>query len=154
MDQQLPALNFLTVEILTILYPMFMVYKNIFPLVAIIVIIVHGVRYRKYSKYVNKMPKPNLTILSMYIALTIGLFTTKNYTLFGILFGLLQYFTYQYHEKQSIYKYKWIENHIDIPITIASGYMSYIGYKTNNLYLAPFLGDLVYHVLEFFNHYS
>jgi len=144
-------MNYLTVELLTIIYPIFLLYKNHFPLVMIIVIIVHGIRFEKNHDKVNKEIQPNFQIFVLYVLLIFGLFYFKNFVLFGILFGLVQYGTYYFHEKQSLQKYKWIEYPIDIPITLISTYISYIGYKTNNLFLAPFLGDLVYHLIEFYN---
>jgi hypothetical protein len=117
----------------------------------ILVIIVHGLRLKKNINQVNKEFLPNFQIFVLYILLTFGLFYSKNFVLFGILFGLLQYVTYISHENVSNNKYDWLKTWIDLPITIMSSYITYQGYKTNNIFLAPFLGDLVYHILEFLN---
>lgn len=141
-------MNFLTVELLTLFYPLFLFSKNIYSIIMIIIIIEHGLRLEKNFSYVNKEFIPNFTIFILYIILTFGLFYFQNFVLFGILYGILQYLTYIHHEKQSNEKYTWFENWIDIPITIMSSIISYTGFKKNNLLLVPFLGDVVYHILE------
>lgn len=152
--QQKPVLNFLTVELLTLLYPLFLLAKNIFPSIMILVILVHLLRFYKYFNYINKSFKPNLNILLIYLILLICVFYSKNFVLLGILFGLMQYITYLLHEQIQKESYKWIEYHIDIPITILSSYISYIGFKNNNMLLTPFFGDLIYHMIEFYNKFN
>ncbi len=153
-------MNYLTVELLTILYPLFLFTQNKYPIVMALIIIVHGTRLCKNINYVNKDFKPNLIIMALYTLLTLGLFKTgesglglltrpKQFIIFGIMYGLLQYITYIQHEKQNKTKYAWLKMWIDPPITIMSSYISYQGYKANDLYLAPFLGDIIYHGLEF-----
>lgn len=144
-------INYLTVELLTLLYPMYLYKKNTFPLIMLIIIIIHGLRFDKHVEKINKKFQPNFLIFILYVILVIGLFYFKNFVLFGIFFGILQYKTYEYHQQQSNNQYEWVKIWIDIPITILSLYISYIGYITNNLYLAPFFGDFVYHILEYYN---
>lgn len=148
----IPVLNYLTVELLTLIYPMVLLYKNIYPIIMIIIIIVHFKRFIKHSKLINKTIKPNLIILVLYFVLLFGISIKNNFILFGIMFGILQYTTYILHEKQALTKYKWIDYKIDIPITLMSSYISYIGYKNNNMLLTPFLGDLIYHLIEWYNY--
>ena len=150
---KLPPLNYLVIEILTLLYPLFLFSKKQFPLIMIIIIIMHILRLEKYWKYVNKNLQENIQIFVLSIILWIGLLVSQNFILFGILFGVLQYITYRLHEKQHIeenIKYKWIENYIDLPILLASGIISFYGLYTENLLVAPFLGDFLYHILEFY----
>lgn len=148
---KMAPMNFLTVELLTILYPLFLLHNHTYPLVMLLIIIVHGFRLEQNIKQVNKEFQPNFQIFVLYIILTIGLFYSKQFVLFGILFGLLQYLTYQQHEQITKQNYNWLELWIDVPITIMSSWISYQGFKTKNLLLAPFLGDVVYHVLEFYH---
>jgi hypothetical protein len=150
---KIDPMNYLTVELLTILYPLFLFKQNLFPFIMILVIIVHGLRLKKNIHQVNKEFLPNFQIFVLYIFLTFGLFYSKNFVLFGFLFGLLQYISYISHENISNNKYDWLKIWIDLPITIMSSYITYYGLKKNNLLLAPFMGDVVYHILEFLNKY-
>lgn len=142
-----PPMNYLIVELLTLSYPLFLLSKNIYSIVMIMILIIHSHTFQKYFNEIDKNLKKNLKIFVLYILLTFGLFQTKNYIFFGLLFGILQYYTYFIHNG-----YQWIEMWKDIPMTLISSYIAYQGYKTNNLLLAPFLGDFVYHILEYVNH--
>lgn len=141
-------INFLTVELLTLLYPLLLIHENFYPLSMCIIIIVHLSRFIKNYKLISFDLKINLMICFLYSLVIYFTFKLKNFYLSGILFGMLQIVTYIYHEKISNVKYKWFRRIIDIPITIFSSYITYYGITNNNLMLTPFMGDLIYHIFE------
>lgn len=145
-------LNYLVIEILTILYPLFLLVKNIYPIVMVIIIIIHSKRLYQNYQYVNMDISNNLFIVSIYFLLVCGLFKTKKFLTFGLLFGLFQYITYRYHEKQTNVEYNYLELYIDIPITLFSFIVSYDGFLKNDVFMVPFMGDFIYHILEIIFH--
>lgn len=149
---KIDLMNFLIVELLTIGFSMFLFYKKIFPLVMIMILIVHIHRLEKYYKHVNKKFQPNFQIFVLYIILMCGLFYFKKFVLFGLLFGLLQHGTYILHEKQNTHLYKWGAFEITIPMIFISSFMAQHGYENKILLLSPFLGDAIHQFLKIFIH--
>ena len=146
MIMKTPPLNYLIVEIATLLYPLFLWSQNKFPIFMMMIFLVHAYRLKQYWPYVNKNLQDNLQILIVFMVL---LCISKNFIVLGILLGIFQYMTYVYHEQQNNITYQWIDYSLDIPITFISGMIAYHGFKTKNIFLAPFLGDFLYHILEF-----
>lgn len=149
---KLPVLNFLIVELFILIYSIILILNNTYPDLMSIVFMIHFSRLNKHYKFINKELKPNLFIFFLCAILIFFTLKSCNYLMSGILFGLTQYYTYLNHEKQSKYKYKWVEYWIDIPITIFSFIVAYIGFKKNKLILVPFVGDVLYHLIEFCFH--
>jgi hypothetical protein len=144
----IPVMNYLVMELLTLIYPLFLMKTKLIPIyIPIFIFLTHFIRFNKYYKYVNTDMYMNIKILSI-ICVALLLFS-NNFYMLGIIIGMLMFYTYNLNEKMMNIKFKWINYPIDVCITIISGIIVSQNIKSPNIYLAPFLGDFIYHILEF-----